>query len=43
MAITRVYTKTGDNGTTSLVGGVKVSKTNPRIEAYGISECLRLG
>ena len=35
MAITRVYTKTGDNGTTSLVGGVKVSKTNPRIEAYG--------
>ena len=35
MAITKVYTKTGDNGTTSLVGGVKVSKTNPRIEAYG--------
>ncbi|MDD7317808.1 MAG: cob(I)yrinic acid a,c-diamide adenosyltransferase [Prevotella sp.] len=35
MAITRIYTKTGDNGTTSLVGGVKVSKTNPRIEAYG--------
>ncbi|RRC99438.1 cob(I)yrinic acid a,c-diamide adenosyltransferase [Prevotella sp. OH937_COT-195] len=35
MAISKVYTKTGDNGTTSLVGGVKVSKTNPRIEAYG--------
>ncbi len=35
MAITRVYTKTGDKGTTSLVGGVRVSKTNPRIEAYG--------
>ena len=35
MAITRVYTKTGDKGTTSLVGGVRVSKTHPRIEAYG--------
>lgn len=35
MKITRVYTKTGDEGTTSLVGGVKVRKTNARIEAYG--------
>ena len=35
MPITRVYTKTGDDGVTSLVGGVKVKKTNPRIEAYG--------
>ncbi len=35
MAITRVYTKTGDKGTTSLIGGVRVKKTNPRIEAYG--------
>ena len=35
MKITRVYTKTGDEGTTSLVGGVKVRKTNSRIEAYG--------
>lgn len=35
MKITRVYTKTGDEGTTSLVGGVKVKKTNSRIEAYG--------
>lgn len=35
MAITRVYTKTGDEGTTSLVGGVRVKKTHPRIEAYG--------
>ena len=35
MAITRVYTKTGDDGITSLVGGVKVKKTNARIEAYG--------
>lgn len=35
MKITRVYTKKGDDGTTSLVGGVKVRKTNARIEAYG--------
>ena len=35
MKITKVYTKTGDEGTTSLVGGVKVKKTNSRIEAYG--------
>ena len=34
MKITRVYTKTGDDGVTSLVGGVRVRKTHPRIEAY---------
>jgi cob(I)alamin adenosyltransferase len=35
MAITKVYTKTGDEGTTALVGGIRVKKTHPRIEAYG--------
>lgn len=35
MKVTKVYTKTGDKGMTSLVGGVKVSKTDTRIEAYG--------
>ncbi|NOU18865.1 MAG: cob(I)yrinic acid a,c-diamide adenosyltransferase [Bacteroidales bacterium] len=31
----KVYTKTGDKGTTSLIGGKRVSKYHPRIEAYG--------
>lgn len=35
MKITRVYTKHGDEGTTDLVGGVRVKKSNARIEAYG--------
>ena len=30
-----VYTKTGDKGTTSLVGGTRVPKTHMRLEAYG--------
>jgi len=31
----KIYTKTGDLGTTSLIGGTKVSKSNMRIETYG--------
>ncbi len=31
----KIYTKTGDAGKTSLIGGTKVLKSNPRIEAYG--------
>jgi len=30
-----IYTKTGDCGETSLIGGVRVSKADPRLEAYG--------
>ncbi len=33
--INRVYTRTGDEGTTRLVGGQVVPKTDLRIEAYG--------
>ena len=31
----KIYTKTGDRGTTSLVGGTRVPKTHIRLEAYG--------
>jgi cob(I)alamin adenosyltransferase len=31
----KIYTKTGDDGTTSLFSGGRVSKTNLRVEAYG--------
>jgi cob(I)alamin adenosyltransferase len=31
----KIYTKTGDNGTTGLQGGTRVSKSNLRISAYG--------
>lgn len=35
MPKSNLYTRTGDTGTTSLVGGQRVSKTSPRLEAYG--------
>jgi cob(I)alamin adenosyltransferase len=31
----KIYTKTGDKGNTSLIGGTKVSKGDLRIESYG--------
>lgn len=31
----KIYTKTGDKGTTGLYGGARVSKSSPRISAYG--------
>jgi cob(I)alamin adenosyltransferase len=31
----KIYTKTGDKGTTSLVGGTRISKADLRIDTYG--------
>lgn len=31
----KIYTKTGDDGTTGLVGGTRVKKFDARLEAYG--------
>jgi cob(I)alamin adenosyltransferase len=31
----KIYTKTGDRGETSLFDGTRVSKTDPRVSAYG--------
>lgn len=33
--LTRIYTRTGDDGTTGLVGGQRLKKNDLRIEAYG--------
>ena len=33
--MSRIYTKTGDNGLTGLIGGQRIPKNSPRIEAYG--------
>lgn len=42
----KIYTKTGDTGETSLMGGDRVSKSSPRIEAYGtvdeLNACIGL-
>jgi cob(I)alamin adenosyltransferase len=38
--LTRIYTRTGDDGTTGLVGGQRVKKNALRIETYGtVDEC----
>ena len=40
----KIYTKTGDSGDTSLFDGTRVSKTDPRVVAYGdvdeVQACL---
>lgn len=41
MRIHKVYTRTGDEGTTGLVGGERVPKDSPRIESYGTVDELQ--
>jgi len=36
----KIYTKTGDDGTTSLANGQRVSKTDTRLQAYGTADEL---
>ncbi len=42
----KIYTRTGDKGNTSLIGGTKVPKSDLRIEAYGtvdeLNSCIGL-
>jgi cob(I)alamin adenosyltransferase len=44
--LTRIYTRTGDRGDTSLVTGQRTRKSHPRVEAYGavdeLNACLGL-
>jgi cob(I)alamin adenosyltransferase len=35
VVLNRIYTRTGDDGTTALGSGERVSKVDPRVEAYG--------
>ena len=34
----KISTKTGDDGTTALIGNVRVTKDNSRLEAYGTAD-----
>ena len=45
MSSGKIYTKTGDSGTTGIIGGKRVEKHNPRLEAYGTIDelCASLG
>jgi cob(I)alamin adenosyltransferase len=40
IAINRVYTRRGDDGSTSLAGGQRVAKNSARVEAYGQADEL---
>lgn len=38
-----IYTRTGDDGSTGLIGGARVAKSDPRIECYGTIDELNAG
>src|SRR5688572_1060636 len=40
LCLVSVVTRTGDNGTTALMYGRRVSKSHPRVEAYGAVDDL---
>ena len=40
MKKSNVYTRRGDDGTTGLVGGQRISKSHTRLEAYGTMDEL---
>ncbi len=42
LSMARIYTRTGDRGTTSIHGRIRVSKTDPRIEANGALDELNV-
>jgi cob(I)alamin adenosyltransferase len=35
VTLSKIYTRTGDDGTTGLIGGTRVKKNDPRVYAYG--------
>ena len=39
----KIYTRTGDDGTTGLIGAGRVRKSDPRVEAYGSVDELNAG
>lgn len=40
VVLNKIYTRTGDSGTTALGNGDRVAKHDPRVEAYGTSDEL---
>ena len=40
--LTRIYTRTGDEGMSQLVGGQRVPKNHPRLNAYGTVDELQV-
>ena len=40
VVLNKIYTKTGDDGTTGLYGGGRTKKTDPRVAAYGTTDEL---